>query len=205
MDAPSVAVEYPAQDKQAFSLEDYADNVLQQIHEAGFTKVILVAHSLGGVVGLKVAYKLGQRLAGFVAVGAAIPKDGGSFVSALPFPQKVIMPLIMRFAGTKPPESAIRAGLCNDLSAQQADAVVKRFTPESKAVYTDRSDVGMPNVPRMYVMLTLDKEYGPALEGIMAANLGATDTLSIAAGHLPMLSQPKILADALTSFMQKLI
>jgi pimeloyl-ACP methyl ester carboxylesterase len=204
LNVPSLAVEYPAQVKQTFSLEDYANNALQQIDAAGFAKVVLVAHSLGGVVALRIADRLGQRLTGFVAVGAVIPKDGGSFVSALSFPRKVIMPLIIRFAGTKPPESAIRAGLCSDLSAEQADEIVKRFAPESKAVYTDRSGVEIPDVPRMYVKLALDKEYGPALEDIMAANLGTTDIPNIVAGHLPMLSQPNALADALSRFMQKL-
>jgi pimeloyl-ACP methyl ester carboxylesterase len=203
LDVPSVAVEYPINDKLAFSLEDYANSALQQIDRAGFSKVVLVAHSLGGVVALRVAEKLGERLAGFVAVGAVIPKDSGSFVSALPFPQKIIMPLIIRFAGTKPPESAIRAGLCNDLSTEQANEVVKRFAPESKAVYTDRS-AAVPKVPKMYVKLTLDKEFGLALEDTLAVNLNTAEVLSIPAGHLPMLSQPKTLADALMKFIQKL-
>jgi hypothetical protein len=65
--------------------------------------------------------------------------------------------------GTKPPDSAIRAGLCNDLSPEQALEIVRGFVPESIRVYTDRVDVSTPAVPKLYVKLTKDKELGPSL------------------------------------------
>ena len=66
-----------------------------------------------------------SRVAGFVAIGAAIPKRGGSFVSVLPFPLRAIMPIILKTAGTKPPESAIRNGLCSDLPEELASRIAR--------------------------------------------------------------------------------
>lgn len=145
LDLPGVVTDFPQRTGQpearaALSLDDYADAVLAQLDEAELERVVLVAHSLGGVVALKVARRLGDRLAGFVGVGAAIPDNGDSFVSALPMPKRLVVRALMRVLGTKPPASAIRQGLCNDLSAEQADEVVRRFVPESRAVYFARTE-----------------------------------------------------------------
>ena len=45
---------------------------------------------------MELAARLAERVAGFVAIGAAIPKRGGSFVSSLPFPQRIIMPVLLK-------------------------------------------------------------------------------------------------------------
>ncbi|MQA63097.1 MAG: alpha/beta fold hydrolase [Actinophytocola sp.] len=129
--APVLAAELPERDgepdtRKNLSLDDYAEGVWQQLADLPAERVVVVAHSLGGVVGLKVADRLRQRLAGFVAVSAAIPAGGGSFVSSLPMPKRLIVGGLMRIFGTTPPTTAIRQGLCSDLTEE----VVRRFAPE---------------------------------------------------------------------------
>jgi pimeloyl-ACP methyl ester carboxylesterase len=206
LETPSLLTDFPARDgtageRRSLTLADYAGYVHRQVSDWTVKRVVLVVHSLGGVVGLKVAAQLGTRLAGFVGVGAAIPSAGGSFVSALPVPKRVMLSTMMRLAGTKPPESAIRNGLCSDLSTAQADEVVDRFAPESRRVYLDRSDAPIPAVPRMYVRLTEDKELPPSLQDSMIANLAADNVTDIASGHLPMIAKPKELARVLDDFV----
>lgn len=101
--------------------------------------MIIIAHSIGGLIGLRIAECFKDKIIGFVGIGSAIPKNGNSFVSCLSFPQKLIVPLIMKLAGTKPPKSAIKNGLCNDLNPSQAEKVVKNFTAESRCLYTKKS------------------------------------------------------------------
>lgn len=204
LDVPHVSTDLPAREgepaeRMNLRLDDYADTVLAQLDGLQAERVVLVAHSLGGVVGLQVAHRLGDRLAGFVGVSAAIPKDGGSLVSALPMPKRLVVGALMRVLGTKAPESAIRRGLCNDLSSEQADEVVRRFAPESRAVYFSRTDAAVPEVPRLYVRLTDDKEFDGRMQDTMAANLRA-DVRELDSGHLPMLSKPKELARILNEF-----
>lgn len=207
--SPHVFADFPARDRgdqgrQALRLDDYADHVVEQVAGLPVERLVVVAHSLGGVVGLKVADQLGDRLAGFVGVGAAIPTDGGSFVSSLPAPKRWIVGTLMRVFGTKPPESAIRQGMCNDLSDEQTDLVVRRFVPESRAVYFGRTDVPLPSVPRSYVRLTEDHEFDQATQRAMAANLGTEDVREVSSGHLPMLSNPKELAELLNKIVAEL-
>ncbi|PJN57415.1 hypothetical protein PAEVO_41490 [Paenibacillus sp. GM2FR] len=206
---PCLKVEYPLRDRNVISghhlgLEDYVNHMTEQVRAWGTNKFVIVAHSLGGVLAMDLASRLGDRVAGFVAIGAAIPKRGGSFVSALPFPQRVIMPIILRTAGTKPPEFAIRTGLCSDLPEEQASRIVAEFVPESRKVYTDRVQASIPDVPKLYVKLTQDKEFGLSVQESMIANLIADGVESLSTGHLPMLSDPRGVQRILEGFVNQL-
>jgi len=207
LEHPSLLVDFPLRKsavdaRSRLSMEDYVMHMKRQVDEWGIHKLVLVAHSLGGVLALKLAAQLTDRLAGFVAVGAAIPKNGGSFLSVLPFPKRMVMSAFLRTLGTKPPESAIRAGLCHDLSPDHAAEITKGFIPEAIRVYTDRIGVSAPNVPRLYVKLTNDKELSPSLQDQMISNLSPQFVRSLETGHLPMLSDPDGLRVILEDFMK---
>jgi pimeloyl-ACP methyl ester carboxylesterase len=205
LDFPYLFTDFPGREgaetvRDGLRLDDYVRDLRDQVDEFPTDRLAIVAHSLGGVVALKLAEGLSGRLTGFAGVAAAIPRDGGSFVSSLPLAKRTLTNLLMRVAGTKPPESAIRRGLCSDLRAQEADEVVRRFVPESRAVYFERSQAPVPDVPRMYVRLTQDREFGVPLQRVMARNLGAGDVREIASGHMPMLSEPDELTRVLNEF-----
>lgn len=203
---PCLLVDFPhrkgsVESRKELSLADYVNHMKRQIDEWEIRKFVIVAHSLGGVIALGLASELNDRLAGFVAVGAAIPKKGGSFLSVLPFPKRFILSAILRKMGTMPPESAIRAGLCNDLSSKQATEIVRGFIPESIRVYTDRVEVSVPVVPKLYVKLTKDKEFSMSLQNKMISNLSPQSVQCLETGHLPMLSDPEGLRLILLTFL----
>jgi pimeloyl-ACP methyl ester carboxylesterase len=205
LDFPYLFTDFPGREgatnaAQGLRLDDNVRHLRDQVDEFPSDRLVIVAHSLGGVVALKLAEELSDRLAGFVGVGAAIPKDGGSFLSSVPPAKRALTTVLMRLAGTKPPESAIRRGLCSDLDAQQADEVVRRFVPESRALYFERTDAPGPDVPRMYVLLTEDKEFGVPLQRVMTSNLDTGDVREIASGHMPMLSKPAELTRIVNEF-----
>jgi pimeloyl-ACP methyl ester carboxylesterase len=206
LDHPCLLVDFPfrkssVDSRKELALADYVTHMKRQVDGWGTRRFIIVAHSLGGVLALRLASELSDRFAGFVAIGAAIPKKGGSFLSVLPFPKKILMSAILWKLGTKPPEAAIRAGLCNDLSREQAEEIVRGFIPESVRVYTDRIDVSVPVVPKLYVKLTKDKEFNSSLQNKMISNLAPQWVQSLETGHLPMLSDPDGLRSALQAFL----
>lgn len=105
MDVPTLAIDFPNRkaDEKAnakLTFDDYVNTTIGQINNWSMDNFIIVAHSLGACVGLHVANYFKNELKGFVAVGSVIPKNGKSFVSALPFPQKIILPIIIRLFGT---------------------------------------------------------------------------------------------------------
>jgi pimeloyl-ACP methyl ester carboxylesterase len=199
---PTLAIDYgdAPRPKKQLSFDDYVEHTIQSIEAWDVKSVVLVAHSLSGVIALAVAEKIGAKLAGFVAVSATIPKNGGSFLSCLPFPQRLVMGVMMHLVGTRPPDAAIRKSLCTDLSDAAAKEVVERFQPESVGVYATRCNAPAPQCPRLYVTLTNDHNFGLPLQQEMAANLGDAPTAAIDSGHLAMLSKPHELAKILRNF-----
>lgn len=205
---PCLLVEFPLRkgtfdSRSNLSLEDYVTHMKKQVAEWGTRKFVIVAHSLGGIFACRLAAELTDRLAGIVAVGAAIPKNSGSFLSILPFPQKQIMSIILRMSGTKPPESIICKGLCSDLSHDQAVEVAKGFIPEAVRVYTDRINVSIPDVPRLYVKLSNDKQFSPSLQDKMISNFSPQSVQTLETGHLPMISNPEGLRLILENFVSE--
>jgi pimeloyl-ACP methyl ester carboxylesterase len=210
LESPSLLVDFPLRNgtyesRQGLTLEDYVIHIKRQVEEWHVQKIVLVAHSLGGILALRIASDLSDRLTGFVAIGAAIPKKGGSFLSILPFPKRILMSILLRIMGTRPPESAIRNGLCNDLSTEQTAEVVQGFVPESVRVYTDQIDASVPKVPKLYIKLSKDKEFSPSLQDKMIANLSPQQIKSLNTGHLPMLSDPDGLRLILQNFLSESI
>jgi pimeloyl-ACP methyl ester carboxylesterase len=207
---PVLAVDFPnrksvgnANNKLSFT--DYVNTITDQIKKWDQHKFILVAHSIGAFVALKIANQFDNRVRGFIAISSVIPKSGNSFVSSLPFPNNLIMPLVLKVFGTKPPVNQIKDGLCNDLTAEQTQNIVNEFTPESKALYMTKINYDLPNVNRLYIKLTHDKSMPSSLQDKMAKNLNADKTVKIDSGHLPMISTPRQLTTILLDFINDIM
>jgi len=204
--APVLTIDFPNRKSNGLtnsrlSFDDYVNSTIEQIQHWNSTYFVIVAHSIGACVGLKIAGHLKNELSGFVAIGSVIPENGDSFVTSLPFPQKLIMPVILNLFGTKPPKKSIETELCNDLSAEQTSKIVNEFTPESRALYTTKITYELPATQRLYIKLTNDKSIPEALQQRMAENFVATNIITLDSGHLPMISKVNELASILTEFV----
>lgn len=58
----------------------------------------------------------------------------------------------------------------------------------------------MPDVPRLYILLSQDREFGVPLQRAMASNLDAVEVCEIASGHMPMLGEPDELTRVVNEF-----
>ena len=187
------------------TLKSATQEILEQIQKIDASKYVIVAHSLAGVMGVELARALGSKLGGLIAVSATIPVPGGSYVSTLPFPQNFIMPLLLKIAGTKPPVSAIRKGLCSDLDDKQAATITEAFNPEPRSLYVDRtSDSQLPASKYLYVRTLNDKQLSAPLQSAMASRLPEAEIADIASGHMAMISHPDELADLINRFIATL-
>ena len=206
---PSLAIDFPnkktdVKEVDILTFDDYVSAATNQINNWEKDRFIIVAHSIGACVGLKVANYFKTELKAFVAVSSVIPKNGNSFISSLPFPQKLIMPIILRLFGAKPPQKSIESELCNDLTAEQTLKIVNEFTPESKALYMTKIHFNLPDTRRLYIKLKNDKSMQSTLQDKMAKNLNANKVITIDSGHLPMLSKAKPLARILSDFVNEI-
>ena len=204
-----LAVDFPGRGKdtlsaKSFRLSDYCDHLLEPIREWDKTHLILVAHSIGGVVALKLAGLIKERIVGFIGISAAIPKDGGSFMSTVPFPRRMVMSLLLRIAGTKPPDSIIVKSLGHDLSDTQRGLVVSQFVPEGSRLYFDKCNSPIPGVTSWYIRTAQDQEIPLKIQDNMAENLEALDVRTLESGYLPMLSCPRQLAASINQFVESI-
>jgi pimeloyl-ACP methyl ester carboxylesterase len=205
--APALPVPMPgrggcAAERRRLTLAAAADEVADAARAWEPERFVLVGHSLGGVLVPEVARRLSDRVAGLAFVGALVPADGErGFDLQTPFQRLLIRFLgAVRPRGVKPPASALRKELCNDLDDPATAAVVERFepVPEAPRLYRDRvSWDGVPGVPRHYVQLLRDESVPPARQERMAAAIGA-ELATMETGHLPMLSRPAELAAILS-------
>lgn len=180
------------------TLLDYAEAAIAAAPEGEFT---VVAHSVGGVVGAEVVRLAPGRVQGFLAVAAAIPEAGESFVSAMPAPQRWALGAAMRLAGTRPPDRVIRRGLADGLPEHVVERVVADFTTESRGLYLDRVGARAWPARRGYVTTSRDRELSPALQRRFSRRLDPTWEEELASGHLPMVQSPDTLAAAIQRFL----
>lgn len=206
---PVLTIEFPNREvgnkaNTHLNFDDYKKTAIEEIEKWNIENFVIVTHSIGGCIGLSLTDYFAKRIVGFVGISSAFPINGNSFVSCLPFPQNIIMPLIIKLLGTKPPQKSIEQELCNDLTAQQCSEIVKRFTAEAKGLYTTKVHYIKLDIKTLYIKLTNDKCFSIQLQDKMIRNLEAQKTLTLNSGHLPMISKPKELADILNDFVKTL-
>ena len=195
---PAVALDIPGRTGGA-TPDSCAAELVAELDRRGVDSVVLVLHSLAGVLAPGLSARLGSRLKYCVYVAAVIPPSGGAFVDALGFVNRVVLQLLFKFnpKGLKPSPTMIRRQLCNDLDPQIADLVVSRYAAEMPGLYLTSVGV-LPSLrSATYVKLLKDQSLPPEQQNSMIARLDGPRVREIEAGHLVMLSAPVILAKIL--------
>jgi pimeloyl-ACP methyl ester carboxylesterase len=167
--------------------------------------VLLVGHSMAGVVISAVAEREPQRLHRLVYVAAYLPGDGDSVYKLSTNDKDSRVGAFWTQADPKAysPASIRADGLvevfCADCSA--ADQQALRSSHRAEAVPPLGTPVALSaarfgSVPRAYVHTRQDRAVSLALQRQMLARAGgAGAVLELDTGHLPMWTQPRALAD----------
>lgn len=160
-------------------------------------------HSSGGIIGAELARLAPDRVNALLAVSAVLPRPGASFLSSMPFPNRILLSAVMRFAGTRPPVAAIRRGVGAGLDEGVVDRLIADVVPESIGLYRGRASDGRLPARRGYVMTARDEELPAAVQQRFADDFDAPWQESLATGHLPMLEAPESLAEVIARFLDR--
>lgn len=195
LDYDVVAVDLPGRDGNRANLstithEHWVRSAADQISACSADRVILVGHSLAGIILPNVAARLRERVAAMVFISALVPEEGKSAAQTLG------LSVDSSDGGFHPPDPEIlRHTLCNDLTEEQTEHLLSRLVPEPGQPWLQAiTRSGMPSVPRYYIRLESDRAIPTALQIEMINNLGGAEEISVDAGHSVMISRPHALA-----------
>ena len=190
-------------DPTLVTLDDYRRRVVETVEAQG-APVILVGHSMGGIVVSAVAEAVPDDVAALVYLCAFLPRDGESLSSLeATNPRPTVSPPIERRPDGKslsvPAEHHKRLfyGNCSDADVAWAQA---RHRPQPIAPFVTPvalSDARFGRVPKHYVECTGDEAISIELQRAMIAASPGVRVHTMATDHSPFLSDPEGLADVL--------
>jgi pimeloyl-ACP methyl ester carboxylesterase len=186
------------------TLDDVANELVDEIERAGLCEVVLVGHSQAGTL-LPRLIGLRPRLFRRAIYVSCIAPPAGATV--LEFSQSTLEPGRAQEPGRAAEEGAgysterLRRMFCNDMRPEQAAAFLSglgqdAWPPQSYAARDWRYD-HLGSTPSTYVICLRDQAVPPPVQEICASRLGASRRVYLDAGHQVMVTRPHALAEAL--------
>ncbi len=207
---PSLAVDFPLRGDpgktlSSLTLEEYVQHVIRASETLPVDRFVLVGHSIGGEIALRIASLFPERVAGIVFVSAVIPKPGEAMISILSRFERFFMRIIARSGALRPPKKIVRTRAANGLDEEAVALVLKEYSPESPRIFLDRVEWSLPeSMPRWYVKTLDDLSVVPSLQDAMLVRVSPSRVPTIASGHYPMLAKPAELAGHLNDFARQI-
>jgi pimeloyl-ACP methyl ester carboxylesterase len=204
-----IAVELPGHgedgtDPSGIHMENYKAKVVAAI-QAEPGKVVLVGHSMGGMVISITAEAIPAKIERLIYVGAFVPKDkqslldvSGSDKESLLGPQLDLQGL---FLGVKD-VSLVPKLFADDATDAIKQELSSKYRPDPFLPFNDHvtlTDQAFGSVTKSYIRTTKDLAVGMTLQNQMIKDAKITDVHDIASSHCPHLSKPKELTDLLLS------
>lgn len=176
-------------DLSKVALADCVAAVLEDADKAGFSRFVLVAHSLGGVTATETAFRNPDRIAALVYVGALIPAPGQTAAEVMTGGRIDDMPVLPDDLG----RLLFGTGMDDDAWA----AHYAQLVPDAPGIMNAQLSGYPTEVPITYVSMALDQPVPPPLAEQMAANLGPSVDHPVItdSGHTVMATHPAALAE----------
>ncbi|MBF9221290.1 alpha/beta fold hydrolase [Hymenobacter ruricola] len=188
---------------QALTLNAYRDKVVAAIR-AQPNNVVLVGHSLGGMVVTAVAESIPARITKLVYVGAFLPANGQSLLALAATDSTsqlgaALVPSADQLTLDIRPDRLVPVFIQDGSPAAQ-QLVAGNYRAEPAIPFTNPVTVTAANfgrVDKYYVHTALDNAVGLRLQQRMAAAAGIAKTYTLRSSHCPFLAVPDQLSEVL--------
>jgi pimeloyl-ACP methyl ester carboxylesterase len=203
--ATVIAYDLPGHGKRAneragVTMSTYINDVLEYISKNSLKDLILVGHSMSGIIISRIAEEIPDRIEGLVYLAAVVPRDGDALIDLLTKErQETLRKLEGKVQELFGPIDALRPNYFTDLTGADQDIYLKQLSPQPLAVFFEKIPLKRfysLSIPKTYVMGLRDKALPPDLTREFARRLGVTP-VEIDAGHDMMVVRPEETAAAL--------
>jgi pimeloyl-ACP methyl ester carboxylesterase len=193
---------------QTLSIDVYRDKVMEALSKID-GKVILVGHSLGGVIISAVAEKAPSKIEKLVYIGAFLPSSGQSLLdlaqmdaesqlgqSLLPSADQLTLDVV---------HDRITDIFIQDGSDEVKSLVLKNYRVEPAIPFTNKLTLTGANygsVKKVYIKTLQDHVISPGLQNRMITASGISSVYQLNTGHSPFLSKPDSISILLTKIGQ---
>lgn len=188
---------------QQLSLDVYREGVIEAISKID-GKVILVGHSMGGMVVTAVAEKVPSKISKLVYIGAFLPSSGQALTDlAFSDPDSKLGPLLIPSADQLTLDvkrDSLAYLFINDGSETDKNRVINNYRGEPAIPFTNKvvlTGEGFGAVKKVYIKTLQDIVISPRLQDRMIAGAGIKTVYEISSSHSPFLSQPQAVSDLL--------
>lgn len=197
-----IVVELPGHGADAtpahlLSLDVYRDKVADAISKVN-EKVILVGHSMGGMVITSVAEKIPSNIKKLVYIGAFLPANGQALAElAFSDHDSQLGPLLIESPDhltLDVKRDSLTYLFINDGSAAAKQSVLDNYRAEPAIPFGNKVSLTNENfgsVDKVYIKTLQDIVISPSLQDRMIAAAGITKLYEVSTSHSPFLSQPQ--------------
>lgn len=182
----------------------YADWVKDVTEAVGFTKPVLVGHSLGAAVCLDFAARHGDLVSAIVAVGAGVRMPVNPLIiKGIQEDFNATMMMTLKFAVSKSNRDLVGPILTEGIASIKPAVILKDFIACDRIELGDK--ISLIKVPALALCGSEDKMTPVALSKFIAENIPGGKFAEIeGAGHYVMLEKPSVFNRVLVDFISTL-
>jgi len=205
-----IVVELPAHGTdqtppQNVTLDAYRDKVADIISkESG--KVVLVGHSLGGMVISAAAEKVPEKIEKLIYVAAFVPQNGQTVFDLAGMDQASMLTKSLIPSADQLTFDLIRSNITDiflqDGTQEVKDLLLKNYRVEPAIPFTNKITLTgerFGKVAKYYIRTLKDQALTPTLQNSMIKTAGIDRVYQIDTGHSPFMTKPDSLAIILNS------
>lgn len=188
------------------TLDAYVAKVESAIDATG-DSVVLVGHSMAGMVITSVAEQRPDKIAKLVYLAAFLPKDGDTLQALATKDTQSHLVQALTIDQTdgvaKLPTDKLQDIFCADCAAPEATELASHYRDEPLGPFPAPVHVTAANwgrVPRYYIHTKLDNALTYTMQQSMTEGVTFGETITLDTGHSPFLSQPGAVVKALLGF-----
>lgn len=200
-----IAIDLPGHgDRKADSswvtMSNYISDVIDFIRKENIKDLVLVGHSMSGIVISKVAEEIPERIKHLVYLAAVVPKDNEALIDLLSKErQETLQKLHGKVKEVFGTLEQLGPMYFTDQEGEEKEFYLKQLTPQPLAPFFEKirfNQFPKIDTPKTYILGLRDKSLPPELTRKFAERLGVTP-VEIDAGHDMMVSRPDEVAKVL--------